>query len=199
MFDKLQFSFLQNAALIPKQIPVICLQNCTPYGRGMHLHGSIRGCRCQLDAWMATVDRHRHGNVEPPSLAVSSVDTGPLLCNVYCFRALLWCTPAPDECRPPVKCSRLDQACPRMLGTSEERNSQAASVCHFKHLRTPPWPERTWQTIVSSARGAALLIYNMCFGEQVNRVWSASLIQLICLKWANRIRQRDAAARRAEF
>lgn len=34
MFDKLQFSFLQNAALLPKQIPLICLQNGTPYGRG---------------------------------------------------------------------------------------------------------------------------------------------------------------------
>lgn len=94
IFDKPQFSFLQNAALIPKQIPAICLQNCPPYGRGMHLHGSIRGCWCQLDAWMATVDGHRRGNVAPPSLAASNVDTGPLLCSIYCFLALLWCTPA---------------------------------------------------------------------------------------------------------
>lgn len=57
-----------------------------PTAGGMHLHGSIRGCWCQLDAWMATVDRHRHGNVAPPSLAVSSVDTGPFLSMVYCFR-----------------------------------------------------------------------------------------------------------------
>lgn len=86
IFDKPQFSFSQNAALIHKQSSVICLQNCPPYGRNMHRHGSIRGCWCQLDAWMATVDGHRHGNVAPPSLAVSSVDTGPFLCSLYCFR-----------------------------------------------------------------------------------------------------------------
>lgn len=64
---------------------------------------------------MATMEGHHHRNVAPLSLTVFSVDTGPLMHGIYCFRALLWCMPVPDKCRPPVKCVCLDQVCPHTL------------------------------------------------------------------------------------
>lgn len=117
---------------------------------------------------------------------------------IYCFRALLWCVPAPDKCPPPVKCVCLDQICPHtLLAQLAEVRSVTASICHFKPMRThrdlrghDSWSCRRlaascfWSTTCAFPRE----------GEQVNPVWSALVIQLICRKWANRIQQRNTAA-----